>query len=128
MGYNKGYAFERSLRTKLNDRGFYVVRTAGSGVDGLSPDLVVLSTTRKFAVECKAIESAYLAIGVPKMERMLDWERATGMPVFVAWKHNRQQPVFIPLSVFQKREKNYTLRAEDAAFGLSIEEVVGSGK
>ncbi len=124
MGYNKGYAFERSLRAKLNDRGFYVVRTAGSGVDGLSPDLIVLSTTRKFAIECKAIESAYLAIGVPKMERMMDWERVTGMPVFVAWKHNRKQPVFVPLSMFQKCEKNYTLRAEDAAFGLTIEEVI----
>jgi len=124
MGYNKGFAFERSLRAKLNERGFYVVRTAGSGVDGISPDLIVLSTTRKFAIECKAIESAYLAIEVPKMERMFDWERVTGMPVFVAWKHNRQQPVFVPLSVFKKCEKNYTLRAEDAAFGLSIEEVI----
>ena len=124
MGYNKGYAFERGLRSKLSDRGFYVVRTAGSGVDGLSPDLVVLSTTRKFAVECKAVESAYLAIEVAKMERMLDWERTTGMPVFVAWKHNRQQPVFVPLAVFKKCEKNYTLRAEDAAFGLTIEEVI----
>lgn len=123
MGYRKGSAFERNLKKRLETAGYYVVRTAGSGVDGLSPDLVALSTTKKFAIECKAIESEYLAIDVPKMERMMHWERSTGLPVYVAWKHNRKEPVLVPLSLFQKREQNYTLKAVDAACGFAIDEI-----
>ncbi len=125
MGYDKGSAFERMVKKKLEEKGFYVIRTAGSGVDGLSPDLVALSTTKKFALECKAVESDYLAIEVPKMERIMDFEKSTGLAVYVAWKRARKDWMFVPLSVFEKREKNYTLRASDARFCLSLEDVIG---
>jgi len=123
MGYDKGSAFERQVKKKLEEQGFYVVRTAGSGVDGLSPDLVALSTTKKFALECKAIESDYLAIEVPKMERMMDFEKSTGLAVYVAWKQSRRDWMLVPLTVFERKEKNYTLKAENARLGLSLDDV-----
>jgi Holliday junction resolvase len=123
LGYRKGYSFERQVKKLLENAGYYVIRSAGSGVDGLSPDLVALSTTKKFAIECKAIESDYLAIEVPKMGRLLSFERSTGLPVYVAWKRGREEPVLVPLSMFEKKEKSFTLRRADARFGMEFHDI-----
>ena len=123
--YNKGSSFERSLKKKLEAQGFYVIRSAGSGVDGLSPDLIVLSTTKKFAIECKAVESEYLAIDSSKMERMHQFELATGLPVYVAWKHNYKEPVLVPLSMFERQEKSFTIKSANANFGMTLDQISG---
>ena len=54
MGFNKGTFYERELKKILEGKGFFVTRASGSGSDGISPDLIVLHTTKKFALECKA--------------------------------------------------------------------------
>ncbi|MFH0836079.1 MAG: hypothetical protein V1834_02845 [Candidatus Micrarchaeota archaeon] len=73
MNYRKakGTLNERNLKRMLEDKGFFVVRASGSGVDGVSPDLIALHTTRKLAFECKAWKNS-LHLEKKKVEIMLN--------------------------------------------------------
>lgn len=47
--YRRGYQFERKVKKKLESAGHLVVRSGGSKI----PDLVVITPTSRFLVECK---------------------------------------------------------------------------
>ena len=114
---------ERDLKRRLNEKGYYVVRASGSGADGVSPDLVALHTTKKFGVECKAWKND-LRLEKTKVAILRDWERTTGMRVFVAWKLPRQKWRFFPLGVLRDAGKSFTLSKRDYECGLLLEDVV----
>lgn len=121
--YVKGAHAERELLALLQGKGFKVVRAAGSGVAGDCPDLVVLSSTKKFAVECKAWKKS-VYIGKPKFLQMHEWELSTGMPVFLAWKPHRKQWAFFPLSAMRETAQNYCVGEGDLAVALKMEDVL----
>lgn len=123
MGYRKGVFWERELRTRLEEKGFFVVRASASGVNGVSPDLIVLHTTKKFAVECKAWNRT-LNIPSQKMQVIRAWQETTGMPVFVAWKFPRKEWRFFPLDALKQTPRGFSLSQDDLGIGLTLEELL----
>lgn len=123
--YIKGARNERSLKKLLEERGFFVVRASKSGVDGVSPDLIALHATRKFALECKAHNSSALYIDRPKLRIYEEWQGRTGVPVFIAWKINFQPWRFFPLAALRETPQAYALYQTDLPSGLTLDDVVG---
>ncbi len=122
--YAKGSHYERELLHKLVGHGFKVIRAAGSGVDGDSPDLIALSTTLKFALECKAYKDA-VYVAKDKFSLYFSWEQSTGIPVYLAWKAFRKDWKFFPLSVLRETPKSYVVSESDWSTGLSFEDITG---
>jgi Holliday junction resolvase len=50
--YVKGARGERELLAKFADLGYSVVRSAGSGVNSISPDIIAIKDGRVYAFEC----------------------------------------------------------------------------
>ncbi|MBI5229473.1 NERD domain-containing protein [Candidatus Micrarchaeota archaeon] len=125
--YIKGAHYERELLKEIQARGFFVTRAAGSGIDGLSPDLIVLSTTKKFALECKAWKGS-IRIEKDKLEAYKQWEQRTGLPVYIAWKRSHKEWRFFPLSSLKETPKAFMISKEDAGLGMVLDEVVGREK
>ena len=122
--YAKGYRTERELKQLLLAQGFAVVRSGGSGTDGVSPDLLALKASKKFALECKARSGDYLHIEKPKWELMKSWEDTTGLPVFIAWKIDRREWRFFSLNQMKDSGKSYSLNKKEYEKGLGFEEMV----
>lgn len=102
--------------------GFKVIRAAGSGVAGDTPDLLVLGKTKKFALECKAWkDSVYIPKG--RFRQMLEWEQATNMQTYVAWKAHRQPWRFYPLQFLRETEKSCVLLAGDLEAGMTLDQI-----
>ncbi len=122
--YLKGARFERQLKEMLRSRGFWVIRSSKSGVDGLAPDLIALSMNRKFALECKAWK-ANLHFEKPKMQIMKEFENTTGIPFYIAWKQPREDWRFYPLSALKETTRGYTLVLSDLKMGMRLADLTG---
>jgi len=122
--YARGARFERQLKHLLEQKGFYVIRAGKSGGDGVSPDLIALSTTKKFALECKAWEATSLHFDSRKVQVMRAWEQQTGVPYYVAWKQNREEWRFFPLALLKENPKGYSLTSQDYTAGLSLDHLL----
>ncbi|HUC39127.1 MAG TPA: Holliday junction resolvase Hjc [Candidatus Acidoferrum sp.] len=112
--YSKGARCERELLTILHDRGYSVVRSAGSGVNSISPDLVAVRKGRGLAFECKAWESTSISIDPDKYRSLVEWEQNSEMQTFIAWRMNGQGWFFVGLGELFRAEKNYTITMKDA--------------
>lgn len=122
--YIKGARFEREVKNYLQDRGFAVIRASKSGVDGVSPDLVVLSSTVKFCLECKAWSNS-LHFEKSKFEIMRSFEQKTGIAYYIAWKFPRREWRFFPLAVLKETNNGYSLSSSELDYGLVIEQLIG---
>lgn len=124
--YDKGAYFERELKKKLEEKGFYVIRAAGSGVAGDAPDLIVLRSGQKnkFGLECKAWKNA-IYLDKPTVISYQEWEKTTGMPVYLAWKAPRKEWRFFPLLVLKETGNGYSLSLRELETGLTLEQLVG---
>lgn len=122
--YDKGAYFERQLKDLLEKKGFYVIRAAGSGVAGWTPDLIVLHSTKKFALECKAWKNG-LFIDKPTIIAFKEWERLTGMQMYVAWKMPRQEWRFFPLIMMHETERGYSLSPKELEAGMTLQQLTG---
>ena len=124
LTYAKGAGFERSLKKELEGKGFLVIRAAGSGVDSENPDLIALSTTKNMAFECKAWENN-LHIEVEKAEKMIEWEKRTAIPIYVAWKKNYKEWKFLPLSMLKRSASNaFTANSDDFNIAMTLETLI----
>ena len=122
--YGKGARAERELVQHFSSQGFCVIRAAGSGVNSLSPDLLVFKRGIQYAIESKAHETLNLAIGKEQFENLQKWEEITGITPLIAWKVKRQGWKFLHLSLFSKNEKSYSISLENAwRMGKSLEEL-----
>ncbi len=125
-GYDKGARSERELLNILYERGYSVTRSAGSGVNALSPDLVAMRKRECLVIECKAWEKGSLAIGPEQFEKMLEWEEKTQFPVFVAWRMNGMGWFFIKLDEFDKGKSNHNITRKKAlALNRKLDDVCG---
>ncbi len=122
--YLKGARFERQLKELLMERGFWVIRSGKSGVDGLAPDLIVLSSTKKFALECKAWKAAP-HFDKTKVQIMREFENITGIPFYIAWKQPREEWRFYPLNALKETGKGYNLSLEDINIGMTLAHLTG---
>ena len=120
----KGAVYERQLKKMLEARGFFVIRSAGSGADSTAPDLIALTSTKRFALECKAWDGGYLWIEKEKMGKMRAFELKTAIPIYVAWKVSRRDWKFFPLSALKENQKGFTSAQKDLSYALGLEDVL----
>jgi Holliday junction resolvase len=112
--YSKGARGERELLTELHERGYSVMRSAGSGVNTLSPDLIAIKGEDALAFECKAWESSSVSIENERYEKLVEWARNTRMRTFVAWRMNGKGWLFIKPEEMNPQEKNWTVTKKNA--------------
>jgi len=123
LSYRKGSRAERELIDHFSQNGFCVIRAAGSGVNSLSPDILVFKRGMQFGIEAKAIERENLNIDREQFENLKRWEDISGINCFIGWRRNRQPWVFIPLSVFRENDKSFAINWQGAqAIGRKLEE------
>ena len=120
----KGANYERQLKKMLEEKGYYVVRSAGSGSDSTSPDLIALSSVRKMGFECKAIRSEYLWIESEKIEKYREFELKTAMPVYIAWKSPYRDWGFFPLSAMKESKSGYGISLKELNSSLKLEQII----
>ncbi|MFH0817679.1 MAG: Holliday junction resolvase Hjc [Candidatus Micrarchaeota archaeon] len=112
--YAKGARTERELIGMFLQKGFSVIRAAGSGVNSLSPDLLVFRKGVQYAFECKAWDSKSLGIEKEKFLVLMEWERNTGITTMIGWRISRLGWRFMHLPELEQKEKNYTVTLKRA--------------
>ncbi|VVC71824.1 Holliday junction resolvase Hjc [uncultured archaeon] len=100
-----------------------MVRAGHSGSDGTSPDLIALRSTKKFGLECKAVNAPNLYIERPKFIHYQEWQKRTGMPVFIAWRPNHKEWKFFPLEILRETEAAFALSQSDLAMGMTFDDL-----
>jgi Holliday junction resolvase len=124
LSYRKGSRAERELIDFFSSRGFCVIRAAGSGVNSLSPDILVFRRGMQFGIEAKAHEKANLNIDREQFENLKRWEEVSGINCFIGWRRNRKPWYFVPLAVFRENQKTFGINWENAqALGRKLEEL-----
>ena len=107
--YVKGARAERELLNFLFGKGYSVIRSAGSGVNSISPDIVAIKNGKGLAFESKAWNSTSIAIEPDKYQSLKTWESNSGMDTYMAWRMNGQGWYFIKLDELYKADRNYTI-------------------
>jgi len=122
--YRKGSRAERELIDHFSTKGFCVIRAAGSGVNSLSPDILVFRRGAQFGIEAKAWEKTNLNIERVQFENLKRWEDVSGITCYIGWRRNREPWYFIPLSVFKENEKTFAINWTNAqSIGRKLEEL-----
>jgi Holliday junction resolvase len=122
LRYSKGARGERELLNYLYGKAYSVVRSAGSGVNSISPDIIAIKHGKGLAFECKAWDRSSLSIEPEKYDVLCEWERNTGMDTFIAWRMNGQGWLFIKLAEMNRCDKSYTVTKTQAfQIGRKIE-------
>jgi Holliday junction resolvase len=115
--YGKGSRAERELTAFFIAAGYSAIRAAGSGTGTECPDLLLFRKGNQYAIECKAYESERLALDKDQFEGLLRWEENTGIMSYVAWRKSGEGWRLIPLPLFKKNEKSYSIPWETANIG-----------
>ena len=118
LRYAKGARCERELLNTLHSMSYSVIRSAGSGVNSISPDVVAIKNGKGLAFECKAWEKSSLSIEAEKYEALREWEKNSGMQTFIAWRMSGESWFFIKLDEMKKTPKNYTV-GKKLAFSIN---------
>lgn len=121
--YVKGSRAERELIDFFSSNECSVIRAAGSGVNSLSPDILIFRRGMQLAIEAKAWEKENLNIDRIQFLNLKKWEENTGINCYVGWRRSREPWYLIPLSVFKENEKSFAvnwIRAQ--TIGKKIEE------
>src|SRR5271157_1088217 len=114
LSYRKGSRAERELIDYFSTNGFCVIRAAGSGVNSLSPDILVFKRGMQLGIEAKAWEKENLNIKREQFVNLKQWEEISGITCYVGWRRNREPWYFIPLAVFKESEKSFGINWENA--------------
>jgi Holliday junction resolvase len=144
--YHKGARAERELIRFFSEHGFMVMRGAGSGTSGLSPDVLAFKGIRQYVIEAKAQEAERLSIGREQFESLKKWGDVTNMETYVAWRRKKEGVEkgdetaeawekkgvgmryrwrFIPVAFFKENSRGYSLSWEEAKkYGKGISELV----
>jgi Holliday junction resolvase len=112
--YQKGAAAERELLNNLYAKGYNVIRAAGSGVNALGPDIVVLKGDKAIAFECKSGYEGGLSIQEIQFQKMAEWQARSSFPIYVAWRINREGWFFILPGEMRKTENHRVITQREA--------------
>ena len=125
LSYRKGSRAERELIDFFSGKGFCVIRAAGSGVNSLSPDILIFRRGMQFGIEAKAHEKKNLNISREQFDNLKRWEDVSGINCFIGWRRNREPWYFLPLALFRENGKSFSIGWENAvALGKKLEEIV----
>jgi Holliday junction resolvase len=123
--YSKGARAERELLNYLASIGYSVIRSAGSGVNSISPDVVAVKRGKGIAFESKAWESTSISIEPEKYESLKSWQDNSLMDTYMAWRMNGQGWYFIKLDEMKKTDKSYTVTKKIAiGIGRKLEHII----
>jgi Holliday junction resolvase len=123
--YVKGSRAERELIDYFSRNGFCVIRAAGSGVNSLSPDILVFRRGIQIGIEAKAWEKTNLNIEREQFVNLRKWEETSGITCLVGWRRNRKGWTFVPLPLFKENEKSFGINWENAcSLGRKQEELI----
>ena len=123
--YQKGAAAERERLNDLYGKGYSVIRAAGSGVNALGPDLVVLKGDKAIAFECKSGYESGLSIEEVQYQKMEEWQARSNFPIYVAWRINREGWFFILPGELRKTANHRVMTQREArAINRSLESVL----
>ena len=112
--YSKGARAERELLNHLYSIGYSVVRSAGSGVNSVSPDIIAIKQGKGLAFESKAWDGNGISIDHEKFESLRQWRDNSGMDTYIAWRMNGAGWFFITLDEMSRTEKNYRVTKKNA--------------
>ena len=107
--YVKGARSERELLNTFYSLGYSVLRSAGSGVNALGPDIIAIKDKVCIAIECKAWEKNRLSIDLDAYKKLYEWEQNTKFPTYIAWRMNGKGWFFIKLDELKQGEKDYSI-------------------
>ncbi|MEM3781393.1 MAG: Holliday junction resolvase Hjc [Candidatus Micrarchaeaceae archaeon] len=123
--YAKGARTERELFAILTQKGYSVIRSAGSGVNAISPDLIAIKKGSLISIECKAWNKSSLALDFEQYEKLVEWQHNTSFPTFVAWRMNGKGWLFIRLDEFEKGSSAYNItRKKVLAIGRTLDSAI----
>jgi len=108
LRYSKGARAERELLEILKERGYVVVRAAGSGVNSISPDLIAIKNGKVYAFECKFWGRNNLSLEKDKISYLKGIQQQ-GIISFVAWKIPRLGWFLIEPKEFEEQEKSFSI-------------------
>lgn len=122
--YVKGARTERELLYTFYDMGYSVLRSAGSGVNSLGPDIIAIKDGTCFSFECKAWEKNRLSIDREGYEKLRKWKDNTKFPTFVAWRMNNMGWYFIELEELKEGGKWFSItRKRTIEIGRRMEHI-----
>lgn len=126
--YIKGARSERELLGKFHEQGYSVLRSAGSGVSSLGPDIIAIKDGVCLSFECKAWDRGSLSLDPESFDKLLRWERNTASHTFVAWRIRKMGWLFIKTGEFSKAERNYNVTMRRAMeINRGIDQVLALG-
>ncbi len=124
--YSKGSRTERELIKLFQEKGFSVIRSAGSGVGTPSPDILVFRHGRQYGFECKAWDRGSLNLDKKQVEDLKIWGDNTGITTMIAWRISRVGWRFAYLSELQEREKSYSITKDRILLlDINMEQLAG---
>ncbi len=89
--------------------GYSVLRSAGSGVNALGPDIIAIKDKICLSFECKAWEKNRLSIDHEAYAKLYEWEQNTKFPTYIAWRMNGKGWFFIKLDELKHGEKDHSI-------------------
>ncbi len=123
--YSKGARTERELMLMLQNNGYSVMRSAGSGVNSITPDIIAVRKGRGLAFECKAWEKSNITFEREKIDVLKEWQSNTMMDTFIGWRSNGSGWLFISLGELAPTGKGYIITRRNAlAIGRKFDEMV----
>ena len=123
--YVKGARYERELINILYSMGYSVIRSAGSGVSSLSPDILAIRDGVCLSIECKAWENGSLSLDDDGYGKLRAWEGNTKSQTFIGWRMNGKGWYFIRLEEFSKAVKNWNItRKRTIEINRKLEDVI----
>ncbi len=112
--YKKGARAERELIKFFSEKGFSVIRAAGSGVNSLSPDLLAFKKGKQYAIECKAWDKTSLSFEKQRVASMKQWEEITGITYLIGWRISREGWLLFPVHLLEEKKKSFTITLSKA--------------
>ncbi len=122
--YKKGSNFERELKKMFENKGFAVIRSAGShGID-----LVVGKKGTTYAFECKVTSKERFYISTEDVNKLLSFSEIFGAYPYIALKMNKRI-LFINPYLLTTSGKNYALDYyKICPIAKDFKELIGEGK
>lgn len=124
----KGIAAERELIHLLWKTGvFAAVRVAGSGaIKYPVPDIVALSSSKRFAIECKAARGDVQYVDKKEVDDLVRFASMTGVLPIIAVRFDRVGWFFLSPDALRNVGNSFVVRKDELEFrSLSFEELVG---
>ncbi len=123
---DKGANAERELLHMLSEKGYAVVRVAGSGmIEETAADLIIGNKERKFAIECKTCKDSKRYLEKQQMKDLKEFAAKFGFPAVVAVKFSRQGWWFIHPDKLEDTGKGLAISLDDIQkIGQSFDDFV----